>query len=144
MINIKKPLLAALDIDPTKYISRLNKYYWIEGCKYILFVNRIVFADSFPKILDDIGHDGKSYPFNSNYLIIVIAPTHEQFDKKDLYYERDLGENVVFVLYNETKRTVFYSTAFNFPLRFSYRKITRKIAGIILELMNQKAITKNS
>ena len=108
--------------------ERVLNYYWVEGYKYLVFFEKEIDENDLPSILDIIGNDGTGYPFNSNYLIIVVAPiTNGFFKSKDLYYARNVGENVVFVLYSVNNNTIFYPTGFVFPIRFSYRKLIKKI-----------------
>ena len=128
MDDFQKRIIQALNLSNS--IQCVFNYYWVEGCKYLVFFEKEIDKNGISSILDTIGRDGKGYPFSSNYLIVVVAPISYAFYKsKDLYYARDVGENVAFILYNKNKNTIFYPTGFVFPLRFSYRKIIKKIKG---------------
>ena len=128
MIEKFNEITNLIGADISNPIKRQFAYYWLEGCKYIYIHNGIVTKDEILKILNLIGVDGKSFPFNSNYLIIVLAETSESFKSKDLYFMREAGEHVAFLLYDKVNHKSYYPHGFVFPLRFSYRKILNTIA----------------
>ena len=130
-------LLKEFEIEPDSAIHRTLDYYWIEGCKYLCFLNTELSSDSLSDTLETIGKDGESYPLSSNYLAIVVATTDEEFNPRDLYLMKSIGENVVFVLLNRRLKKVYCPNGFVFPLRFSYRKLTAKIKEILLNSIDK-------
>ncbi len=128
-------VLEELGIEPKLVIHRKLDYYWAEGRKYLCFLKTELSAASFNNILETIGDDGKSYPFNSDYLVVVIAMTDEEHNPKKLYYMRGVGENVAFVLLNKRLKKVFRPNCLIFPLKFSYRKLTSIIEDALYGLI---------
>ncbi len=120
--------LESLGLMESEPIERRLTYFWVGGCKFLHVHDVEVTEEEITRILDSVSEDGKSYPFNSNYLVIVAAETSLFFKDKDLYFMREGGENVVFILFDKTNGKVYYPKGFNFPLRFSYRKILKAIA----------------
>lgn len=132
MIEMIHSIFRAIDIEIVEPIEKNLTYYHIEGCKYITLMDKDITEEEIERILDSIGRDGKTYPFNSDYLVIVAAETSGSFKSEDLYFMRDAGEHVVFILRNKMTNQIFYPTSFVFPPRFSYRKILKRIAETII------------
>ena len=107
-----------------------HKYYLLDGCKYVLFYDKPIAKNDIQNVLVEIEKDGKSYPLSQNYIALVIAETDDEFKKDDLEWMNNGGENVVFVLCNKRLNKLFSPQSIVFPLRYSYRKITKKIGQL--------------
>lgn len=132
MDDLFNEVAKSLGLSCENSIIRRLEYLWLEGCKYIHFHNCEVSHKNIGEILSIIGEDGKTHPFSSNYLIIVVAETSDIFERKDLYFMRESGEHVAFVLYNKATNQVFFPHGFVFPPRFSYQRIAKTIAKKLL------------
>ena len=131
MNNLVKQVLLSFDILDREPICKKKVYYWIEGYKYFCFIDDEINDNNITGLLNQIGDDCKNPPFNSNYLIIVIAKTSSSFKGKDLYFARDIGENIALFLKNEKENKIYYPTGLVLPLRYSYRKIIKKLIMIM-------------
>ena len=113
-----------------------HKYYHLDGCKFVTFYDKPIAKNGIMNVLDEIEKDGKNYPMKQNYVVLVIGETDDDFPKnRGLEWANGEGrENVVFVLYNKRLDKLFYPASIVLPLRYSYRKITKKIGTLFEEI----------
>ena len=129
----KHGILKAFNVSANDSIQRCFTYYQTAPYKYLHFCDGTITSKTIPGILETIGADGKSYPFNLQYLIIVIAETDEKMNGKWLEFIGDAGELVVFLLHNRNSGDYYYPKHFQFPLRYAYRKDIKKILSVLTD-----------
>ena len=135
MEKLIRLIRETFELNDERSVQRNHNYYWLDGCKYFLFYDKPIAKKDVQRVLDEIGKDGKSYPMSNNYLVIVVAETNDNFDIIDeLQWMRGNGENVIFVLYNRKFNKLFYPTSIVLPLRYSYRRITKKIGKLFEQI----------
>ena len=123
------------NLNEEESFQRGLKYYHLDGCKFVTFYDKPIAKKDIMKVLGEIGRDGKSYPMSQNFMVLVIGETDDEFVKTDgLEWMRGNGENAVFVLYNKRLNKLFYPTSIVLPLRYSYRRITKKINSLFEQI----------
>lgn len=121
-------IVESIGAATSEPIERRLTYYWLEGRKFIHLHEKEVTKEEIAAILDSVAEDGGSYPFSSDYLVVVVGKTSAPFKDKDLEFMRNGGEHVAFFLIDEAKGQAYYPKGFVFPPRFSYRKIFKALA----------------
>lgn len=131
MHNIIETIKSEFSISENDSIKRKLNYYWLEKRVFITFYQELITSSVFNSILEIIESDGESYPLSSDYIVLVFGQTNESLSPKDLEFMKSFKENVIFVLYNKETNTLIHPSSSIFPLRFSYKKVLKRIEKLI-------------
>ena len=114
-------------------------FYQIDKHRYLLFWDDMIKENHIDNILETILKKTSNSRFHRLRTFIIVGKTADTFKKEDLVHcymdqtgtSKDTTVFVNFYLINEEEKQIFMEDSWIFPIGLGYKKIVRKIDGIV-------------